>query len=526
MDSGIQEDTTTLRGILFPAFIGLAGLVFFTYGSSLTFGFMVNSDDQAYIFRNPYLLDLSLSNLRAIFTNVHFDSYLPMTLASYSLDYTFWKFQSFGYHLTQLVLHLANSFLILMVLLLSRFPKTVALATAFIYSVHPVHAESVVWVSERKNLLSTFFILLSLMRYIRYGRTESVRHYMTALFFFILALLSKSIAVMLPLIFMLHDLCIADRGWRLIEKIPFFIASLATAGITVLTQGAVGAIKEYPGGNLPATALFMLRIFWDYLFSLVLPFSLSPEYHYVKADFWEWQSLLAYMIIPVALGLALFRYRTQPLYAFLAGWFFLWLLPVSNIVPLAALRQDRYLYLPSIAVTILFVQAALACFPIKLRNRFGGIVIGMVVLMLANLAHNHSTTYASDRAVRLRIAEAYPRWSDAQFELGYQCWSEKDLDCASLYYRKAMEADPQNAQALMNMGAILIEQGDYPQAKTLLERALAAAPDSPFPYHNLAVIAIKTGEDKDKIPQWIKKSEELSALEKKKDYRLGEFRLK
>lgn len=517
-----EEDKAGLRGTIIPALIGLTALDFFTYGPSLTFGFLVNSDDQAYIFRNPYLQDLSFSSLRAIFTNVHFDSYLPMTLASYSLDYTIWKFHSFGYHLTQLVLHIANSFLILVALLLSRFPKTVALGTAFIYSVHPIHVESVAWISERKNLLSAFFILLSLICYIRFPKASSRREYYAAsLTLFVLALLSKSIAVILPLIFILHDLCITNRGWRLGEKIPFFIGSLATAGITIFTQGAVGAIKEYPGGNLPVTALYMLRIYWDYFFSLVFPLSLSPEYHYVKTDFQEWQSLLAYALIPAIIVFAVTRYRTRPLFTFLAGWFFLWLLPVSNIVPLATIRQDRYLYLPSIAVAIILAKLASS----RLRPKHGLVVIGMVVLMLAGLTHRYANTYASDRAVRLRIAETYPLWSDAQFELGYQCWLEKDLDCTVRHYRKALEADPNNAQALMNMGAILIEQGDYRQAKSLLEKALTVAPDSALIYHNLAVIATQTGEEKEKIPEWIKKSEELPSLEKKKDYRLGLFRI-
>jgi tetratricopeptide (TPR) repeat protein len=515
----IEEDKTGLFRFIITALVGLTALVFFTYGPSLTFGFLVNSDDQAYIYRNPYLHDISLSNLRAIFTNIHFNAYLPMNLASYSLDYTIWKVHSFGYHLTQLVLHVANSCMILIMLLLSRFPKMTALGTAFIYSVHPVHAESVVWIAERKNLLSAFFIFLSLICYIHYGRQNSGKYYSASLALFVLALLSKSIAVILPVIFILHDLCISGRGWRLGEKIPFFIGSLAVALATVYIAEETN--KVYPGGSLPVTALYMLRIYWDYIFSLAFPFSLSPEYHYVKTDFREWQSLLAYAVVPATIILALARYRTRPISAFLTGWFLLWILPVSNIIAIPTMRQDRYLYLPSIAVVIFLVQAALS----KLRPRFGMIAIGLVVMMLAGLTHNYAYTYASDRAVRLRNVEVNPRWSEAQFELGYQCWLEKDLDCTARHYRKALEADPKNSQALVNMGAILIEQGDYRQAKSLLEKALTVAPDAALIYHNLAVIATQTGEEKEKIPEWNKKYEEMKSLEKKKDYRLGAFRV-
>jgi hypothetical protein len=93
---------------------------------------------------------LTLDNLRAFFSSIHFDSYLPMTLASYSLDYTFWKSDPFGYHLTQILLHACNSFLVFLILLRVKVGRLLAFCTALIYAVHPVHVESVVWVAERK----------------------------------------------------------------------------------------------------------------------------------------------------------------------------------------------------------------------------------------------------------------------------------------------------------------------------------------------------------------------------------------
>ncbi|MBI5427158.1 MAG: tetratricopeptide repeat protein [Nitrospinae bacterium] len=552
MDPETKDEAACSLKILAPAAAGLTLLVFLVYGHTVFFGFLVNTDDQAYIFRNPYLRDLSLENLLAIFTRVHFDSYLPATLTSYSADYTFWKYDPFGYHLTQVVLHAANSFLALAVLLLAGVSLPAALGTAAIYAVHPVHAESVAWISERKNLLSGFFIFLSLIFYLLHarGRSPKPANLTVSFFAFVMALLSKPVAAVLPPALILLDLCVLKRGVRLMEKAPYFGAALLAGAGVVYTQSGIGAIKEYAGGS-PATALlFMARVYWDYFWSLIFPFSLSPHYYYPRSVLWEWQSWMAYAAVPWAGVLAATRFRARPRFAFAAGWFFLWLLPVSNIVPLATLRQDRYLYLPSLAVVLFLTTAVLggqrAAGPNGLESggerrssgaipawlfrsdaRRGLLVLGVVGLLFCHWTIKYSHDYASSGAFWKRAADLYPRWSGAQFESGYQCWIAEKADCAVHYYRRAISADPDNVQALGNLGALLIDQGHYSRARPYLERALKADPDDALTYYNLAVVAEKTGKDKDKIPEWLKRYEDLQARkEKKKDYRLGEFRFR
>ncbi|MBI4388636.1 MAG: tetratricopeptide repeat protein [Nitrospinae bacterium] len=552
MMSEARRETICPATTLSLAGAGLALLVFLVYGHTVFFGFLVNTDDQAYIFRNPYLRDLSLENLLAIFTNVHFDSYLPATLASYSADYTLWKYDPFGYHLTQVVLHAANSFLALAVLLLAGVSFPAALGTAAIYAVHPAHAESVVWISERKNLLSGFFIFLSLVFYLLHARERSSKpaNLIVSFFAFVMALLSKPVAVVLPPALVLLDLFVLKRGVRLMEKVPFLAAALLAGVGVIYTQSGVGAIKSYAGGSPAAALLFMTRVYWDYFWSLIFPFSLSPHYYYPRPVLWEWQSWMAYIAVPWAAVAAATRCRTRPRFAFAAAWFFLWLLPVSNIVPLATLRQDRYLYLPSLAVILFLTSAVLdgqrAAGPNGLepgggRRSPGAILawlfrsdakrglaaLGAAVLLFSHWTIKYSYDYASSGAVWKRAADLYPDWSGAQFESGYQCWVAEKTGCAIHYYRRAISADPDNVQALGNLGAVLIDRGQYSRARPYLERALKADPDYAPTYYNLAAVAEKTGKDKDKIPEWLKQYEELQAREKKKkDYRLGAFRFR
>ncbi|MFQ5443875.1 MAG: hypothetical protein ACE5EK_04575, partial [Nitrospinales bacterium] len=269
------------RKIYLSGFLFLLLADFLVYGPSLQFGFLDYSDDQTYIFNNPYLRNLSVANLLAIFSDVDFDTYLPFTLISFSLDYTFWKMNPMGYHLTQLILHLANSLFVLILLMKLKIHRTVALSAALLYSVHPVHVESVVWISERKNLLSAFFIFPSILFYMKYVErpTGGRRYFLASLAFFIFGLLSKSIALVLPVIFILLDLFIYKRGLRIYEKIPFFAGALLMGLMTLRNQGQMGFIRTvYPADSFWMTLVFTVRIYGDYLLSLLFPVQLSPYY--------------------------------------------------------------------------------------------------------------------------------------------------------------------------------------------------------------------------------------------------------
>ena len=223
MPDSMKSETRTV----FLVSLCLLAVNFVVYGPSLAFGFLVDSDDQAYIFRNPYLQDLTRQNLWAILSNLHYDTYNPLTLISYSLDYSFWKFDPYGYHLTQLLLHTLNACLAFVLLLNISIPPVAAVGIAMLYVVHPIHVESVVWISERKNLLSTFFIFSALIFYVRNAMANLPfgKDYWFSWTLYIFALLSKPIAVMFPVVLVVYDRCISRRGWRVKELVPFFLGA-------------------------------------------------------------------------------------------------------------------------------------------------------------------------------------------------------------------------------------------------------------------------------------------------------------
>ncbi|MFQ5672287.1 MAG: tetratricopeptide repeat protein [Nitrospinales bacterium] len=505
----------------------LLALNLLVYGPSLQFGFLIGADDQAYIFRNPYLRDLSLANLLDIFSHTHvFHTYVPLTMLSYSLDYTLWKFNPMGYHLTQILLQTGNAFLIFLLLRRLKISTGLAFGTALIYSIHPIHTESVAWISERKNLLSAFFILSSLFFYVRYTQEpeRARRHWAASWLLFVCALLSKTLAVGLPFILILYDLCLAGRGWRLYEKIPFLAGSIFFALLTLYGEGVkAGALADYAGGSLWINLLFTSRVYLDYLLSLLFPFQLSPYYHYLPWDLESGKSILSYLLVPVVLVAAL-NWRKRPLLTFAVGWFVIWALPYSNIVPVNTLRQDRYIYLPSLAVIFVVLRGMFDNRWIGADPRRRLILLGFFVILFGGVTCHYTATFSNIKTYWLRVARICPNWSTAQYEAGRAIWLEKKSDPAvPRYYRKAIQKDPGNFRALNNMGALLLDQENYARAKPYIQRAAEVNPANAEALYNLAVIATKTGRETEKIPGWLKKIESINAARKKNDYNLGAF---
>src|SRR5580692_1395514 len=199
-------------------------------------GKFVEWDDTSHITRNAAIRSLSFENLRVMFTKPTAKLYCPLTWLSYAVDYRIWNQDPFGYHLTNLLLHLANTLLVLILvrmILRNRLEHATmtALLTAAIFGIHPLRVESVAWVTERKDVLFAFFYLCALIAYSRWLDTHKQRNYWACFGFFVASVLSKSTAVTLPLVLLLLDHFLARRkAWA--EKLPFFAVSLIITAIT------------------------------------------------------------------------------------------------------------------------------------------------------------------------------------------------------------------------------------------------------------------------------------------------------
>ncbi len=487
---------------------------------------MYESDDRAYIFENPYLRNISLENVWNIFSNLHaFFTYIPLTNISYSLDFSIWGLYAPGYRLTQVLLHGANSILIFVILNRLITVKNAAFLTAVLFAIHPLNVETVVWISERKNILASFFSLLSFFYYIQFAQDKRVfekKLYFYSFLFFICGLLSKSIAVVLPAVMIWADICLFQRGWRIKEKIPYFLFAIAIVFLTLVFEGEkAGALVSYAGGSFWINFLYTFRVYGDYVSSIFFPVRLSPYYYYIYPDLESVKTFVCYIAVPGVIYWSIRNVKKRPLIAFGVGWFVLWLSPVSNLIPLNTLRQDRYLYLPAIALLAFLSSIICSSQLLQQRRSFLYGVVFMVSCCFIGITLQYMKVFKEIRPFWLHIAKTYPNWAESQFEAGLVERKAKNIESSLQFYKKAFTKKPFLTKALNNYGATLMDRGQFLKAKVYVMRARELNPKDPDPYYNLAVIESKTGNDEKKIKELF----ELHVLTKEKnnlkDYNLG-----
>ncbi|MEE9614570.1 MAG: hypothetical protein V3W31_06400, partial [Thermodesulfobacteriota bacterium] len=352
------------------AFI-VAAVTFLVYLPALYNGF-VSWDDQLYVYENPNIRSLDAEFFGWLPTAVVSNNWHPLTVLSHAVDYALWGPDPMGHHLTSIVLHTLNVFLvfILAVRLVGDALPARALATgavtALLFGLHPIHVESVVWVSERKDVLCAFFFLLSIIAYLRYvrsGRGEAGKGkataYAASLAFFALALMSKPMAVTLPLVLLILDSYPLRRteGARraVFEKIPFFALSIFTSVITVWAQRTTEAVAALDAHPLATRLFIAVRAYAFYLYKTLFPLGLAPFYPVPENTSLlsiEFMAALALLVVVTVFCAAYLRRER----AFSAVWLYYvaTLLPVIGLVQVGLQSAaDRYMYLPSLGPFLL-----------------------------------------------------------------------------------------------------------------------------------------------------------------------------
>lgn len=349
---------------------------FILYLPSLSNGF-VDWDDNQYVYDNPGIRSLGIAFWKWVFTSEVAANWHPLTIITYALEYGVWGLNPFGYHLTNSVLHSINAalvcFLAIRIIKISKASIggkglfAAGLITALLFGLHPIHVESVAWISERKDVLSGLFFILSVLSYLRYIEGKRKAYYLS-LIWFALALMSKPMAITLPAVLLLLDFYPLKRPASelkraVIEKIPFFMLSIAAAILTIWAQAKGNALapKElYPLGE---RILVALRAPGFYIYKLFVPLDLVP--FYVRplgdelTDIYLFLSI-AFIIAMTAISLALMK-RTRALFA---AWLFylITILPVTGIIQVSDhAAADRYMYLPSLSIFMLLGATAGRC---------------------------------------------------------------------------------------------------------------------------------------------------------------------
>lgn len=308
------------------AVLTLLAATFLLYSSSLGHGFIFIWDDYKYVVNNPDIRGNNLESLKSVFSRYYIGNYAPLHLISYMLDYQLWGLEPAGYHFGNILLHALNGLLVYRLLLMLKLPSLPALFVAALFLLHPVQVESVAWVSERKNVLSALFFLLSLLSYIDYRKndTASLRYHLISLTFFACALLTKSVAVVFPVIIICYDYCYYRKtdSLNLADKLPFLLLALATAILAVMSQQKAGGIEisDYPGGTLLGALWTMIPVFLSYLKDLFYPLDLSPYYMVPIRKSADGGVVLAATLLIGLGGVCVMLFRRRPQLLFLSQY--------------------------------------------------------------------------------------------------------------------------------------------------------------------------------------------------------------
>jgi tetratricopeptide (TPR) repeat protein len=463
------------------------------FGPAFRAGF-ISLDDPLYVTRNPHVRSgLTADNAAWAWTTGHASNWHPLTWMSLQLDATVWGDGPLGFHVTNLALHAANAVLLYVVLRVLTGARVRSAFVAALFAVHPLRVESVVWVTERKDVLSTFFGLLALFAYARHVAAPSAGRYLTVALCLALSLLSKPMLVTLPFLLLVLDWWPLRRAaspgvWpRLVlEKVPLLILCVASCVVTILVQKAGGAVASLELVPYDQRLNIAVVAYATYLGLAVWPFQLAALYPYPTGAWPSERVALSVVLLLGSTALAVWQRRQRPY--LLAGW--LWY--VGTLVPVAGLVQvggqayaDRYTYFPLIGIALAVVWWAS-----ELSSRVGTrpvVAIGCAaVIGLAAVSWRQATYWLDDRLLWSRTVEVTGPNGMAVVNLGISLEKgRRDLAGAARQYARAVEILPNYAPAHYSLGRMLVEQGRVRDAIPHFEKAVKLNPRLGQAYNDL-----------------------------------------
>ncbi len=464
----------------------LALISFFLYSHTLSYPFM-NWDDPKYVTETTTIRPLSASSLKEMFTGSYVSIYVPLTILSYTFDYQIFHLNPFGYHLTNLILHLLNISLVYSLIYFLTKEWMISIAIALLFAVHPVQTESVIWIAERKNVLSSLFFLLSLLSYAsgRFQKTTSKIPWILCFLFFLAGCFSKPNVVVLPLLLIAFDL---SYGYFKKEKwlryLPFFLGAFLFALATVSITHGAGKMRCY-AGSFSSTMLVMLVVMMRYLGLLLFPLRQSllyefPLYHSIAHP----HVALSFLgIILLLLGLDYLWLKERKLF-FWGAWYFILLLPVMNIIPFPSLMNDRYLYLPMIGFFTLLL--------LLLKRNVGPflttvlILVSIPVFTCLNLKRqsvwaNPESLWTQTQAMTEGKKEA--KYLASFVNLGDSYLLKNEPDKAIEEYSKALKISREDATTYGGIGRAYFQKGNFEKAFEYFQKGIVLATEKAS-FHN------------------------------------------
>ena len=532
-------------GFLAPA-LGLIALTLAVYAGVWSFGF-VQFDDPLYVYQNKHIADgLTWSSIQWAFTTAYATNWHPVTWLSHMLDVQLFGLAPGPAHVVNLLLHIGNVLLLFWFLFSTTRARGASAFVAALFAVHPLHVESVAWVSERKDVLSTFFWMLTLVAYVRYVRRPELRRYLLMAACFAIGLMAKPMLVTLPFVFLLidwwplnritgADLTRALAWWPLVrEKLPLLVLVATSSVATVIAQGMGGAVVGLEVIPLGLRIQNAIVSYLDYLVKTVWPASLHMYYPY-PSEISPLRIAIAAGVLLAITAVVIALSKKRPYAA--VGWFWY----VGTLVPVIGIMQvgrqsmaDRYTYVPLVGIFIIVAFGAAEWLArVKARRWLAPALAAAVLLPSVVVARAQTQHWRNDQTLwshalqiesgldarRAAMATEFllregevvklqtllvSRASGGSLAqplvrqyLGRLFARHDQLEDAVAMFQDAVRLGPAVAEFHSELATVFVRQGRLDAATEEFRQAVRLAPDSPASHRNLAVALIQAGRNEE-----------------------------
>lgn len=535
----MKEDKKKSDSLLLFSVLVVVILTAAAFSSSLNNDF-TNWDDNLYVTENYDIRYVSFENIKRIFSSIYVSNYQPITILSYLIEYQIFKLSPSGYHTTNLIIHLLNVVLVFYLIYIITENIFVSFLVGLFFGIHPTRVESVAWIAERKDVLSAFFLLLSLILYLYFLKKKTLKFYIFSILSFLLSLLSKPMGITLPLILHLIDYLKPEAIYgenkapqqnfslkksfkeylskqSFYPKISYWILSVIFIILTLATQSSTGALIGKEKIVFPQPFLAVSYGIFLYLYKLILPINLSTFYPY-PLDFFESipiKYIVIFLFSIILFGLVIHFGKKNRNFIFGLFFFLIILLPVSQIVPVgSAMAADRYTYLSFIGLFyIISIFINWICF-VKLKNNIAFrkilfIIISIIILTLSYLTYQRGKIWEDSMTLWNDVISKYDNVPVAFNNRGILYGETGKFDLALKDFNSAIELAPDYEIAFNNRGNLFFKLNRFDEAIKDFDETIKLNPKYYLAFFNRGMTYFRTGK-LDKAIEDFNKSIKLS----------------
>ncbi len=457
----------------------------------------LNYDDVDYVVENVHVrAGITLDNVKWAFTTGHSGNWHPLTWFSHMADIQLFGLKAGAHHLVNVLFHILNALLLFLLLAgMTRAPWPSAMVAA-LFAWHPLHVESVAWISERKDVLSTFLALLSLAAYARYTESKRRMYLLFSILCFAAGLMSKPMLVTLPFIFLLLDYWPLERGYSpfrrlVLEKVPFFLLTVVSSIVTYAVQKEGGAVATLESISLPyrfanavvAYAQYLKKAFWPTNLAIIYPISGTPP----------WWQIGGALTLLIAISIAVVCWsRHRPWLLVGWCWFVGMLVPVIGLVKVGIQSMaDRYTYFPLVGIFVMLAWSG-AEIATTYRSLSSAVaIVGAMVLIAGLLMTSFQLRAWHDSETLFEHAIAVTKNNYfAHDMLGRVLANQGRFDAAQAHFEEVVRIFPNQPYAHFSLGVIFARKSKYDEAIAHYSHAVEIRPDATTHY-NLGNVLMK-----------------------------------